>query len=93
MNEVCRARVTSSSKSNVASLVKICRSGQNRTRVPVTPFLHPAALAGQARPRRRTPAVGPVAVEDARARRAGSDIALASPASGRPRRRAAPRAR
>ena len=38
MNEVWRARVTSSSKVNVASLVKICRSGQNRIRVPVTPF-------------------------------------------------------
>ena len=39
MNEVCRARVTSSSQVNVASRVKIWRSGQNRTRVPVTPFL------------------------------------------------------
>ncbi len=39
MNEVCRARVTSSSQVNLASLVKIWRSGQNRTRVPVTPFL------------------------------------------------------
>ena len=39
MNEVCRARVTSSSQANLASRVKTCRSGQNRTRVPVTPFL------------------------------------------------------
>ena len=39
MNEVCRARVTSSSQANVASLVKTWRSGQNRIRVPVTPFL------------------------------------------------------
>ena len=39
MNDVWRARVTSSSKAKCASLVKICRSGQNRTRVPVTPFL------------------------------------------------------
>ena len=39
MNEVCRARVTSSSQAKAASLVKICRSGQNRIRVPVTPFL------------------------------------------------------
>ena len=39
MNEVCRARVTSSSQVNFASLVKIWRSGQNRIRVPVTPFL------------------------------------------------------
>ncbi len=38
MNEVCRARVTSSSKTKAASLVKIWRSGQNRCRVPVTPF-------------------------------------------------------
>ena len=38
MKEVCRARVTSSSKVKVAFLVKICRSGQNRIRVPVTPF-------------------------------------------------------
>ncbi len=48
MKEVWRARVTSSSKTNVASRVKICRSGQNRTRVPVTPFSDPGALAGQA---------------------------------------------
>ena len=34
MNDVCRARPSSSSNSNVASLVKICRSGQNRIRVP-----------------------------------------------------------
>ena len=39
MNEVCRARVTSSSQVNFASRVKIWRSGQNRTLVPVTPFL------------------------------------------------------
>ena len=39
MNEVWRARVTSSSQANVASRVKIWRSGQKRTRVPVTPFL------------------------------------------------------
>ena len=38
MNDVCRARASSSSNSNVASLVKICRSGQNRTRVPVLPL-------------------------------------------------------
>ena len=38
MNEVCRARVSSSSQVKVASRVKIWRSGQNRTRVPVTPF-------------------------------------------------------
>ena len=35
MKEVCRARLSRSSKTNVASLVKICRSGQNRTWVPV----------------------------------------------------------
>ncbi len=44
MKEVCRARVTSSSKTKVASLVKICRSGQNRMRVPVTPFFTRAPL-------------------------------------------------
>ncbi len=44
MKLVWRARVTSSSQVNAASLVKICRSGQNRTRVPVTPFLTRAPL-------------------------------------------------
>ena len=39
MNEVWRARVTSSSQVNAASRVKIWRSGQKRIRVPVTPFL------------------------------------------------------
>ena len=39
MNEVWRARVTSSSQAKFASRVNTCRSGQNRTRVPVTPFL------------------------------------------------------
>ena len=39
MNEVWRTRLISSSNVNVASLVKIWRSGQNRIRVPVTPFL------------------------------------------------------
>ena len=38
MNDVCRARPSSPSNSNVASLVKICRSGQNRIRVPVLPL-------------------------------------------------------
>ena len=38
MNDVCRARPSSPSNSNVASLVKICRSGQNRMRVPVLVF-------------------------------------------------------
>ena len=49
MNDVCRARRDQLVELNVASLVKICRSGQNRIRVPVDP-LHPLALA-QARPR------------------------------------------
>ena len=35
-NAVCRARAATSSKEIVASGRKICRSGQNRTRVPVT---------------------------------------------------------
>ena len=35
MKAVCWARPSRSSKTNVASLVKICRSGQNRIRVPV----------------------------------------------------------
>ncbi len=35
MNDVCRARPSRPSNSNVASLVKIWRSGQNRMRVPV----------------------------------------------------------
>ena len=34
MNEVWRARPRRPSSSNIASLVKIWRSGQNRTRVP-----------------------------------------------------------
>ena len=34
MKDVCRARPMRSSKTKVASLVKICRSGQNRIRVP-----------------------------------------------------------
>ena len=38
MNDVCRARPSRPSNSNVASLVKICRSGQNRIRVPVLPL-------------------------------------------------------
>ncbi len=37
--EVCRARARSPSRSNAASLRKICRSAQYRTRVPVTPRL------------------------------------------------------
>jgi hypothetical protein len=38
MNEVCRARVNRSSRTKSASLVKICRSGQKRIRVPDFPF-------------------------------------------------------
>ena len=38
MNDVCRARPSRPSNSNVASLVKICRSGQNRIRVPDLPL-------------------------------------------------------
>ncbi len=38
MNEVWRARPSRPSNSNVASLVKIWRSGQNRMRVPVLAF-------------------------------------------------------
>src|SRR3954453_2221164 len=38
MNEVWRTLLISSSNVNVASLVKIWRSGQNRIRVPVTPL-------------------------------------------------------
>ncbi len=34
MNAVCWARPSSPSNSNVASLVKTCRSGQKRMRVP-----------------------------------------------------------
>ena len=49
MNDVCRARPSRPSTRRCASLVKICRSGQNRMRVPVLVFDDPAALAGQAR--------------------------------------------
>ena len=44
MKEVCRARPSSPSNSNVASLVKICRSGQNRMRVPDFPLVTRAPL-------------------------------------------------
>ncbi len=38
MNDVCRARPSRPSNSKVASLVKICRSAQNRIRVPDRPL-------------------------------------------------------
>ena len=38
MNEVCRARPSRPSTSTAASRVKICRSGQNRIRVPERPL-------------------------------------------------------
>ena len=60
MNDVWRARVTSSSYAYGASLVKVWRSGQNRMRVPVTPFLTrptlvrlPVLLGERRRPDRR----------------------------------------
>ncbi len=62
-NDVCRARVTSSSRTKVASLVKICRSGQNRTRVPVTPFATRLPLCSP--DCGREGGLGPLAVEDA----------------------------
>ena len=65
MNAVCWARPSRPSNSNVASLVKICRSGQNRMRVPDLVLGDPAALAGQPGPRRERRA-GALAVEDAR---------------------------
>ncbi len=58
MNEVWRARVTRSSKTNEASLVKICASGQNRTRVPVT-ALATRLPSVQPRLRREAPPSGP----------------------------------
>ena len=63
MNEVCRARPSSPSRSKRASLVKICRSGQNRMPGAGPPLRHAPALAGQPGPRgeRRLRAV---AVED-----------------------------
>ena len=63
MNEVWRARPRRPSSSNVASLVKIWRSGQNRTRVPdrflaTRPPLRDSPDFGV------KPAVGPSRVED-----------------------------
>ena len=48
-NAVCRARAWMSARSSSASFRKIWRSGQNRTRVPVTPFF---ALPATRRPER-----------------------------------------
>ena len=75
MNDVWRARPRSPSISKWASLVKICRSGQNRMWVPDFALGDPAALAGQ--PRLRGEAgVRSVGVEDARGAAAEADALL-----------------
>ena len=76
MNDVCRARPSSPSNSNVASLVKICRSGQNRIRVPVLPFATrlPLRVSPDFGVNRR---VRSVAVEDARGAVPEADALLA----------------